>query len=206
MTSGASVIANMQNQAVTPADAPATAVDDTQVLTRRLCAQDEQAFREFHSRYFDRLTRFLLMVTAGNEEQTADALQNTLVQVVRHARMFQTEGDFWNWLRVVARNSARDLGRKQSRYRNLLTRFALAWNAYPAEHIHERSSFATALEEGLSTLPPDDRELVENKYFAGHSVRALAQQAGLTERAVEAKLFRLRRDLRERVLRILDKL
>ena len=125
---------------------------------------------------------------------------------MRHARVFKTEEDFWSWLKVVARNSARDLGRKQTRYQKLLTRFALAWNPYPAEYIPEQSSFPTALDEGLSTLPPHDRELIENKYVAGHSVRALAEQVGLTEKAVEAKLFRLRRELRERVLRILDRL
>ena len=54
--------------------------DDTAVLTRRLAAGDEAAFREFHARYFDRLYYFLLVVTHGQELEAQEALQDTLLR------------------------------------------------------------------------------------------------------------------------------
>jgi DNA-directed RNA polymerase specialized sigma24 family protein len=49
-------------------------------------------------------------------------------------------------------------------------------------------------------MPPAERELLEGKYIIGSSVAELAAQAGLTERAVDSRLYRLRRELAARVL------
>ena len=52
----------------------------------------------------------------------------------------------------------------------------------------------------LSELPPDDRSLVEGKYLRRATVRELAAESGLTEKAVESRLLRARRLLREKIL------
>ena len=44
-------------------------------LTRRLAAGEEEAFREFHKNYFNRLYQFLLVVTRGQEHEAQEALQ-----------------------------------------------------------------------------------------------------------------------------------
>src|SRR5262245_11289777 len=93
-------------------------------LTRRLAARDEQAFTEFHGRYFDRLYRFLIVLTRGHEQEAEEALQQTLLRVIRYARPFDSEEAFWCWLKAIARSTVRDAGRKQQRYSALLQRFA----------------------------------------------------------------------------------
>jgi DNA-directed RNA polymerase specialized sigma24 family protein len=42
--------------------------------------------------------------------------------------------------------------------------------------------------------------LIEGKYLEGQTVKELSAQAGLSEKAVESKLLRLRRQLRECIL------
>src|ERR1051325_3867078 len=81
-------------------------------LTRRLAAGEEAAFREFHVAYFDRLLRYLLVVARGDEDAARDALQETFVRVVRHAKRFDCEDAFWSWLTLLARSAAADGGRK----------------------------------------------------------------------------------------------
>src|ERR1041385_3954857 len=81
---------------------------DIELLTRSLAAGDELAFEQFHSLYFDRLYRFLLVVTRGQEHDAQEALQQTLLRVIRYARVFRSEEAFWCWLKVVARSAARD--------------------------------------------------------------------------------------------------
>ncbi len=49
---------------------------------------DETAYRIFYDAYFDRLLRYLLVVTGGNEEVAREALQLALVRVVRHVKCF----------------------------------------------------------------------------------------------------------------------
>lgn len=173
-------------------------------LARLMCgiaAGDEAAFREFHGRYFDRLYQFLLVVARGQETEAQEALQETLLRVVRHARAFDTEEALWDWLKVVARSAARDGGRKRHRYLALLSRFTLA---HPPPAIEpDRPSddgLSALLEECLAELDPDDRRLIEGKYLDEEPVKALSAQTGLTDRAVESRLLRLRRRLRERLL------
>lgn len=172
-------------------------------LTTGLAAGDEEAFREFHAAYFDRLFRYLIVVTRGDEEAARDALQETFTRVVRHARRFDCREKFWSWLTVLARSAAMDGGRKRRSYWRLLSSYAIAWMTFqPAqaegdntdEHLH------VLLLEELRDLGAEDRVLIEGKYLRGESVRELAVQARLTEKAVESRLSRARRQLREKLL------
>ena len=171
-------------------------------LTRRLHAGDEEAFREFHEAYFDRLYQFLLVVTRGGEHEAREALQDTLLRVARYVRVFESEETFWCWLKAVARSAARDGARKRRRYLAVLQNFALAFGKSPDEPPIKEDGFLHALlEESLEELTPADRRLIESKYFGGSAVRDLAADTGLTEKAVESRLVRLRRGLRERILK-----
>lgn len=183
----------------TPASgAPGAAIA---LLTRRLAAGEEEAFREFHGLYFDRLYHFLLAVTYGQEQEAQEALQETLLRLLRHPKVFADEDVFWCWLKAVARNAARDGHRKHRRYFALLQNFALGRSpgaGDPASNDDRR--LGALLEESLDELKPEDRLLLENKYLDGESVREISALAGLSEKAVESRLLRLRRQLRERIL------
>jgi len=170
-------------------------------LTRRLAAGDEAAFRKFHALYFDRLYQFLLVVTRGQEHEAQEALQQTLLRVLRYVRVFESEDVFWSWLKALARSAARDAGRKQQRYAAMLQQFALRWRDLADEQFPgEDNRLGIILEESLNELDPEDRRLIEGKYLDATSVKELSAHTGLTEKAVESRLLRLRRYLRERVL------
>lgn len=175
-------------------------------LTHRLTAGDEAAFREFHARYFDRTYRFLLVVTRGEEHAAQDALQETMLRVVRYAREFDNEEIFWGWLKAVARNAARDGGRKRRRYLAVLEKFAfLRRESSPRIGTREEDTVWLLLSEGLANLAPMDRQLIEGKYLRGNTVVELATDTGLTQKAVESRLGRIRRHLAETVLKALRK-
>ncbi len=177
----------------------------TGALTRRLAQGEEAAFREFHAQYFDRLLRYHLVLARGDEHAARDALQETLMRVARKGRYFETEEAFWCWLTVVARNTAVDGGRRRQRYWATLKKYALGW-LHPAPSLpspqenNGDSALFELLDHRLAALDPADRALVEAKYFAGKSTRELAQETGSSEKAVESRLLRLRRQLRESIL------
>ncbi|HWV99760.1 MAG TPA: sigma-70 family RNA polymerase sigma factor [Candidatus Acidoferrum sp.] len=178
----------------------AHAPDSIFALSRGLAAGDERAFHEFHQRYFDRLYRFLLVVARGREDEAQEALQQTFLRVLRYAREFDSEEAFWCWLKVLARSATRDAARKQHRYLALLQAFALRWNAPIEPAPFEEDYLEQALQECLEELDPAERQLVQGKYVDGLTVKELAAQAGLTGKAVESRLLRLRQQLRQRTL------
>jgi RNA polymerase sigma factor (sigma-70 family) len=56
------------------------------------------------------------------------------------------------------------------------------------------------LERYVALLPLDEQKLVEQKYFAHRSVREIAMDLQTTEKAIESKLSRIRKKLKDAVL------
>lgn len=169
-------------------------------LTRLMTKGDENAFRQFHDAYFGRLLGYLLVVTQ-DEQLARDALQATLLRVVRHARRFDSEEAFWSWLTVLARSAAADERRRTRRYGSFLERFferSVIENDSQANET--RSQLKEALEINLAALPIEDRELLERKYFDRQSVSEIAQKIKLSDKATESRLTRVRQKLRDMVL------
>ncbi len=167
---------------------------------------DEMAYRLFYDEYFERLRRYLLVVSSGNEETTREALQSTLVRVVKHIRRFSAETEFWGWLTVLARSAFFDQTRKRKRYWSFLERFT--HHAEIAQttgaHTDHDANLLTLLEQNLASLPAEERELLESKYFEGASVRQIADDFQTSDKAIESRLVRIRRKLKAALLEDLN--
>lgn len=138
---------------------------DIATLTRAMAGGDESAYRTFYDAYFQRLSRYLLVVTAGNEDAAREALQATLVRVVRHIKPFADESVFWSWLTVLARSAITDQTRKRRRYLAFLDRFtrhARAQQSVPEDTDAEAQLFSL-LDRALEGLPEVERALMEQK-------------------------------------------
>lgn len=161
---------------------------------------EESAYRQFYDAYFDRLSRYLLVVAGGEEEVAREALQAALVRVVRHIKVFPDEAAFWRWLTVLARSAFADEIRKRRRYAAFLDRFTRHVEIQPGDNGEADAELLALLERQLAELPSDERELVEQKYFARRPVRELAAAGDKSEKAIESWLVRIRRKLRDAVL------
>ena len=175
---------------------------DVALLTRSMANGDEAAYRTFYDSYFSRLSRYLLVVTGGDEDATREALQSALVRVVRHIKVFPDDEAFWRWLTVLARSALSDHSRKRRRYVAFLERFT---RSARAEHLtaddgQADAKLLTLLERVVGGLPDEERGLVERKYFARRSVREIAEEYQTSEKAVESRLARTRRKLKEEIL------
>jgi RNA polymerase sigma factor (sigma-70 family) len=175
---------------------------DVAALTRRMAAGDELAYRVFYDAYFNRLSRYLLVVTAGDEDASREALQSALLRVVRHIKVFRSDAVFWSWLTVLARSALSDQTRKRRRYLAFLDRFT---QNSRTEQTNPSDSQADArllglLESSLEALPFDEQRLAKAKYFEHRSVREMAETLDLSEKAVESRLGRIRHKLKAAIL------
>jgi RNA polymerase sigma-70 factor (ECF subfamily) len=184
------------------ADTRPPEVLDVAGLTRAMAGGDETAYRIFYEAYFDRLLRYLLVVTGGKEEAAREALQLTLVRVVRHVKKFDAEEKFWCWLTVLARSALADESRKRRRYFAFLEKFTRHQEIglVPMNDGEADEQLHALLEEQLNALQDDERQLVEQKYILHLSVRVIAGEQQTTEKAVESKLSRVRRKLKDAVV------
>jgi len=171
---------------------------DVRALTRQMVKGDETAYRMFYDAYYERLRRYLLVVTAGDELAAHDALQSALVRVVRHIKELGSEAALWGWLTVLARSAFIDQTRKRKRYWSFLERFRSHTQVHEtsADSSRTETNLLGLLDAGLAGLSPEDRELLESKYIAVRSVRELASNLQTSEKAVESRLVRIRRRLK----------
>jgi RNA polymerase sigma-70 factor (ECF subfamily) len=175
---------------------------DVAEVTAKMTKGDEMAYRLFYDEYFERLRRYLLVVTSGNEDTTREALQSALLRVVKHIRKFSTETEFWGWLTVLARTALFDQTRKRKRYWSFLERFtrhAESERTADVQSDHD-TKLLSLLERNLATLPSEEKQLLESKYIDGASVRQIADDFQISEKAIESRLLRIRRKLKAALL------
>ncbi|MDZ4401714.1 sigma-70 family RNA polymerase sigma factor [Prosthecobacter sp.] len=188
-----------QAEPLIPATFPVTesfAFGDVPRLTTALKRGDESAFAWLHGEWSVRINRYCFALAAGDETFAGEIAQATWLRLMRHVRVMNDEPALWSWIACAARHAASDLRRKGGRYLRALSRFAEWWQPAVTD-IEDDNRLPAALESALSTLTPDERALIEGRYFASESLEVIATRHALTVRAVEGRLARLRTRLRE---------
>ncbi len=181
-----------------PPEAPFSPTGTLLSLTSAICAGDEAAFQTFYERYYDRLFRYLIVLTRGDENLTRDLLQITLAKIVRAFKPFADESRLWNWLAAVARNTFIDARRKAGRQLDLIQPFPDSQSIpEPVSLPPEPSPLLTLLDDCLGQLDADDHALIEASYFQQHTHQTMAAHHNTTPKAIESRLARIRQKLRQ---------
>src|SRR5688572_29934678 len=84
-------------------------------LTNGVAAGDESAANNFFQRYCDRLFRYALVLTRGNEDLSREILSVTMIKAIRTMRVMRSDEDIWRWLTRIAWTSLVDHCRKNKR-------------------------------------------------------------------------------------------
>ena len=151
---------------------------------------DDQAWHTFHADYRKRLYAYLQRIWQGPEAALDDLVQETFLRAAKHMRPFASQEALWSWLAVLARSATVDHGRKQSRFRNFLEKFR-------KEPQRTQSLLYQDLDSAMAKLPAETANLLRQKYQEGWSVKEIASQLKLSEKAVENRLTRARQSLRK---------
>jgi RNA polymerase sigma factor (sigma-70 family) len=173
-------------------------------LTTRIIAGDEAAFANFYEHFFDRLFRYILVMTHGDEQLSRDLLQKTMLKVVRYLKPFPEEMIVWSWLTQLAKTSFIDLLRSEKREPEFVRLELVSHISQPQAHRDEEDLvLEAALEEAVTLLAIDEKELIHSVYFDELSHKQIAESMRCTPKAVESKLARVRRKLRTLLTTIL---
>lgn len=168
-------------------------------LTRDMKIMRDDAWTEFHHRYFSRLYAYALTLHGGDRAAAEDSVQAAYLRAVRHIRRFDEEEIFWSWLTLLLRCSAADQGRKTTARQRLHEKLLNEIQARPGQAADHSNYRIVLLEEALNELNDDDRKLLQAKYHHGDSTEAIANDLQLSAKAVECRLRRLRRKLKTRI-------
>ncbi|MFH1110623.1 MAG: sigma-70 family RNA polymerase sigma factor [Planctomycetota bacterium] len=175
------------------------------------CGSEEQS-RDRLRRVFlgcgDALYRFIVLRAGGDRDAADEISQQTCCEAVQHRRIPHADDDCEAWLFGIARNLIRKHWRRKRRtgvcvsLENLRVSAALAAamesSPAPIETLVDGEA-ATQLMLAVTALTSGDQQLVFDVYFNGRAREQIAGEMGLTVKAVEARLYRIRRRLRAKL-------
>ena len=176
----------------------------------RLRDGDDLALSELMTRWQEPLTRFLIRYTAS-EPDALDLAQDTFVRVYEARSRYDARGKFSTWLYTIAGNLCRNHARYKARHPavSLDTEISPESDATlgdqipgeqnsPAQDAANRE-LAAAVRDAIQELPGDQRTATILFEYEDQSHADIATVLGCTSKAVEAKLYRARQFLREKL-------
>jgi len=176
-------------------------------LVRRLRNDDEPAMREFYDTYFPKLYRYATRRLASDRD-IDDVIQRVLVIAARRIETYRGEATLLTWLIGICRHEIgrhyRATARRDSVMQFLdddVLRAAVESLEAPAtdepETATRRSELAATIQTALDQLPGRYAEVLQLKYFEGHSSKEIATRFGIGDDAAQSLLARARRAFRE---------
>lgn len=179
--------------------APSGALADHEAcrISADIARGDESAFAALYDAYHERLYRFALVLTRGDDLLAREALQAAMLTAAAKLRPIESEAHLWNWLARVLRQHLAKTWRQQRRAPVELDLAAMPDVAAAGlDTILEES-----LDDALLQLATDERQLIEWFYFDDLTHKDIAARLETTPKAVSCRLERLRAELRSLVKR-----
>lgn len=200
----------MGTRAVDPTDgmssvAPEGASDPAWQLLAGVAAGDEASFESLVLQYQNRLLG-LCQRLLGDRAAAEDATQEVFVKLYRNAGSLKPRGQLYTWLYRVATNLCLNRLRRRRivRFVPLMRQVGdeggeldPADERADPERAAEARSHWLRTEKWIASLPQRQRTVLVLAKFEGLSYAQIAEVLGITEGAVESRLFRAMDRLRK---------
>jgi RNA polymerase sigma factor (sigma-70 family) len=176
---------------------------------RALQAGDDAALGELMARHKEPLFRFLCRYTQ-NETVARDLAQEAFVRAYFKINSFTPQAKFATWLFQIGLNLVRDFARsKHAKREPLHASWELAANEPeiakhndPGSRVDRTEQLAQA-RVAIDRLPEELKTALILTVFEERSQQEAAELLGTTPKAIEARVYRARKALRETLFRSL---
>jgi len=147
--------------------------------------------------------------TTGCDESTClDIVQDAMVKAISKMKVLDSRDQATAWTKVVAKTTAYDFLRRQTRQKKLAESLVDSGKADEANDIDESNteSFARIrwIEEQLQELPAELSSMISMKYRMGWTLRQIGEKFGLKTGAVDGKIRRAIVNLKARAIEEFD--
>ena len=148
--------------------------------------------------HYGPLMRYIIAPILQNPQDREDCLSEVSMRVWEKIGQFDGEkGSFHAWLTAITRNTALNHARRASgSSAEELSESTPSPDPTPEETLLKKER-QEALKTAFSRLSYKDRLLFYRKYYYRQSTAQIAAELGMTERAVEGKLYRVKKQLRK---------
>lgn len=163
-------------------------------LTRRAVGGDKRAFAAIFRRYHQSLYRFCLAIV-GNPEDAQDALQNTMIKVLRALPGEERRIELKPWLYRIAHNESIDLLRRRRETAPLDVEQVAPGHGL-SEEVATRRRLRGLLAD-LRELPDRQREVLVMREMSGLGFEEIGAALETTAAVARQTLYEARQSLRQ---------
>jgi len=174
--------------------------DSDGALAARSIAGDDRAFAEIMGRHKQFLYRLILRLV-GNPDDAIELVQEAFVAAHGALRRYDPDRPMRTWLARIAVNKARDWQRKE-RVRAVLRSVLpigdapdIAADQVSIEQTVSDRAELSAVRNRIAKMPARLREVLVLRAVEGLPQAQVAEMLGISEKAVETRLYRARRHL-----------
>lgn len=147
--------------------------------------------------HYGPLIRYVIRPILPDERDREEVFSDILVRVWDRIDQYDPQNGSWtNWLSTIARNAAIDRARRNPPPGGELKETIPAPNSDPEQELL-RKERQQELYAALSALDHGEKALFYRKYYYRQSTAQIAAEYGTTERAIEGRLYRIKRKLRK---------
>lgn len=161
-------------------------------------ARDERG-AEALLKHYGPLMRYIVAPILPNRQDQDECLSEAAMRVWDKIELYDPARGTWSaWLTALTRNTALNHARQNRRHGSPepVSAETPSPEPTPEERILQQERQAT-LQQALQALSPKDRTLFYRKYYYLQTTAQIASELGITERAVEGRLYRLKKQLRK---------
>lgn len=167
---------------------------DEKKLLRMLKKQPDEALTAVLRKYGGLLNGIALGILHDPRE-AEECIADGLIRLWETADRVEKPERLKSYLCAIVRNGALDRRRKLLRYQELPLQQELMED-YGGEEIMDGVLLGQVLTQALETLGEPGRTIFVRRYYQEATVREIAEEQGLSERAVESCLYRGRKKLK----------
>lgn len=168
-------------------------------IVNLLLEKDEKGMDELIKGYGP-LIRYVIAPILTNPQDQDDCLWEVAAKVWQNADKFCSQAGSWKgWITAISRNTALSFLKQSSKHSAAeIEDNTPSPQPGPDELVIEKER-SKAVNDALQQLSISDRALFYRKYYYLQSTCQIARELGMTERAVEGKLYRLKKRLRKKL-------
>ena len=151
--------------------------------------------------HYGPLMRYIIAPVLPGAQDREECLSEAAMRVWSKIDSFDEQKGSWTaWLTAVCRNAALNHARRSAKHENNEELSEQLPSPAPTpEEDMLRQEREKELYRSIQALSTKERALFYRKYYYLQSTAQIASELGMTQRAVEGKLYRIRRRLREQL-------
>ena len=169
-----------------------------QEMMQLIRARDEKGLEEL-MKHYGPLMRYIIAPILPDAQDQEECLSEISMRIWEKVDLYDKEKGKLNvWITALTRNAAVNKARKRKPTISLeeVTTEAVSSEKTPEEIVLEKER-QQELKKALNHLSVKERNLFYRKYYYLQPTAQIAAELGMTERAVEGKLYRLKQRLRK---------